>query len=279
LSHSWIKRNSRRFKNRWSAASKLEFGTNAVNAAATLYQVGYAVVTGLRKASGVGPTSLDRWFWLFAAALAYTTIYRFVPKDVFRRAKSLLEEQIRAQSYGAALTVIEEGIDKGSLERESLLWLEHCILRGVKSEVEQLLGECDGVYLDVLLLVPDPDDATKLHACASANTTQGINVRYLKAGSLSWEAMQTGRVRYDPDFQSSFGTSTVPRRSVLTIPIATADSPAPGAVKITSGRSHHFDDYEEQIAATLIPARRMLGVALTCRRRLLKEKPKHAGDS
>jgi hypothetical protein len=144
--------------------------------------------------------------------------------------------------------------------------IERAMLEAIKSEVEAIVADVEGVYLNASLIVPDPEDESRIKCINRANTARKIPKSYKKDGMLAWECMRTGEMQHDPSF-SKPGSEY---RSILCMPlyIDGDEIRGLGAVSIDHEHSHAFTGQEQAVKISLNPYLRMLELVLVLRDRI-----------
>jgi len=185
-----------------------------------------------------------------------------------RKRKWIEEDVRRARSISVAVSRIASGIAADQLREVELHQVSHGLLVAIRSEIETLVLDTEGIYVDVNLLVPDPSSDARLLVLNRANPDRHLNVSYKKEGMLVWETMQTGRYAYDPDFKSD---DEKPYRSILAFPLIFENKDrtikALGGISIDSSKAHHFDGLEKRLETKLLPYLTLLKLVLVCRGR------------
>jgi len=209
----WVKNRGRELRYRLAAASKWEFGINVVNIAAKTYQIYFlGVVYPLARLANRTITVNE--LLCVVGAMCYTTIYPFLPKTT--KKKWIQEEVRRAKSLGVAVSRLASEIDLGELTDVSSDRIIQGLLVSIRSEVEAIVVDTEGIYINVNLLMPHPTEETKLVVKNRANLDRDLDVPYDKSNLVVWRAMETKKAAYEPNFESK---GEKPYRCILAFPI------------------------------------------------------------
>jgi hypothetical protein len=234
---------------------------------AVAYQGFAAVYIGWWKQQGVVVHPL--WAVGFGAALVYATVYNLWLKQRLKRSKWETEERRRARSLSVSISRVAACARAGKFTPVDLDQVEHGLLAAIKSEVEAVVVDTEGIYLNVTLLIEDPTDATRLYGLNRAELDRDLHKSYPKDVMIAWRAMETGTFAYEPRFETR-----EPYRSILAIPIVLSDAGSTatslGALSIDSEREHHFDDREQRIERKLLPYVTLLKLVLVYRQLVMR---------
>jgi hypothetical protein len=144
------------------------------------------------------------------------------------------------------------------------------LLTAIRFDVETLVADQTGFYINVSLLVEDWEDEEKLRVVARANPSR-INRSYFKRDLFVATAMEEQKVR----FESNFAQAGKPYRSILAIPMileGEASLQTIGVISIDSGRRGEF--YQEvaiNLEQRLSPYVNLLGLLLVMQAELRKD--------
>ncbi len=240
----------RQARHRISSASKKQFVANLVNVAARCYQYWFAIYFAAAKF--LNWTVAPRSFGWFIAALVYSNLHTLLPSSLFENPKWVKEEVKRAKGLAVAVSILSRCVDPARLtELEKHTYVQG-ILVAMRSEVEKLIVDTEGIYINVNLLVVDPADESRLLVLNRANLDRALNVSYKKASMAAWIAMSQKHIECIGDYTDP----EKPYKSILAIPILEEKGRtirALGATSIDSARKHEFDDLEKEIEAKLLP--------------------------
>jgi len=236
---------SKFFENWWrraSAASK----TDAVLALCAFAAKVYAVVFALWMAAA----KLTTWdgpgagaFWAFVVALGFTTAQPYFPK---RESKKWIVEDVRRNlATGVAISKISSAIWNRRLRSEQKQDLFVRILSAIKSEVEGITGDNEGIYLNVSLLLID-DKGERLTVVCRANHDRPLS-SYRRTDLLVSQSLSTGEKYYEPE--CNFADK--PYRAILGMPLVAIPECCRalphGIVSIDSSQARCFDGLLEEI--------------------------------
>lgn len=238
--------------------SPIAAGADAINAIALLYQVGASGLLAWDKAVKVEPGAWT--VGLLAAAVGYSTLHKLVLKDRFKPKKWSIEEQRRAEAIGVAVSRLADGVRRNRMNEADLDRVERGLLEAMQSEVEAVVVDTEGIYLNVNLLIERRDGAA-LFCLNRADLHRDVHGSYPKDTMIAWRAMEAGRAKYEPDFR---GDGTRPYRSILAMPITMGDRSI-GAISIDSANLDHFRGAEGKIAQRLLPYVVLMKLALVYR--------------
>jgi hypothetical protein len=268
VSWTWPRRKARELRLRLDKASKVEFALNLCKLAAIVYQAYFALVLPVQRyAPERIPDRMQLGLWhvlfLLIAGL-YVTVSSLLPKDLFVRSKWLREDVRRAQSIGVAGSRLTRCIADGECRPDQFLQITQGLLVAIQSEVEALVVDTEGIYVNASLILEDFDPGY-LVVANRANLDRPNNVRYRREQLLAWTAMQQGRWAYEPNYT---GQAAKPYKSIIAFPILIGSgngNRAMGAVSIDSERPNHFDGLVERLETKMIPHLTLLSLTLTTR--------------
>ena len=119
------------------------------------------------------------------------------------------------------------------------------LLSAIKSEVERITGDNEGIYLNVSLLLLD-DKGDSLAVVCRANNDRPHNT-YRRSDLLVSDALLTGEKYYDPDCK----LADKPYKAILGMPLVSVPECSKplvhGVVSIDSSQTHCFDGFLEDI--------------------------------
>lgn len=257
----WLRPRLRELRSRLDRASKLEFLLDVVNLLAIVFQGLVTAYIGLYRQMGVVVHPL--WACSFAVALVYTTLYNLWLRQLFRRKKWEREERRRSQSISVSISRLAACVRAGSFGPVDLEQIEHNLLMAVLSEIEAIVVDTEGIYLNVTLLIENPSAPDRLYGLNRARRDRDLYKSYPKGGMVAWSAMESGKLAYNPSFDS-----TEPYRAILALPILLREGEGTrslGAISIDSEKDHHFDDREKKIELKLLPHMTLLKLVLVYR--------------
>jgi hypothetical protein len=186
-----------------------------------------------------------RAFWVFAIALAFTTLLPYLPRRESK--KWIIEDVRRTMATGVAISGITSAIWNRKLRPEQRNVLFGGLLSAIKSEVEGITGDNEGIYLNVSLLLLD-DGGGNLAVVSRANNDRPLS-SYRKADLMISQALLNGEKCYEPDCK----LADKPYKAVLGLPlVSTPECSKPlvhGVVSIDSSKAHCFDGLLDDIEA------------------------------
>jgi hypothetical protein len=195
---------------------------------------------------------------MFVAAMVWLKAYPLFPKPGSR--KWSREEAGRAAKVGVAVSKITGAVFKKNLLQTELHEICLGLLSAVKSEVEAMTGDKEGLYFNVSLLVEDPDDNLRVKVFARVDQNRQNN-SYIKKELLIEESFRT---------RKSINISECkiegrPYRSIFGYPLFSSLSTGMtflGVVTIDSSEPHHFDGIMDAIDTKLLPYISLLKLAI-----------------
>jgi hypothetical protein len=252
---------SKFFKNWWrraSAASK----TGALLALCVFAAKVYVVVFTLWMATAKitawsGPGA--RAFWVFVFALGITTVQPYLPKRV--STKWIVEDVRRNLATGVAVSGITSAIWNRQLRPEQKHDLFVRLLSAIKSEVEGITGDNEGIYFNVSLLSLDENGGTLTVVCR-ANPDRPLR-SYRVVDMLVSQTLSTGKMFYEPDCK----LADKPYKAILGIPLVSVHENCKplvhGIVSIDSAQAHCFDGLLEDIENKILMYISILKLVIT----------------
>nr|WP_281719506.1 hypothetical protein [Nitrosomonas nitrosa] len=241
----------KRLWRRLGKASKTEFALDSINTIALGYQGYISVIIAASKLGkdAVGPIHGA----LFLAAFAYTFVHRGLLKDLFQKKKWKAESIRRSQAIGVALSQLANNVRTNKFTTTSLHQIEQGLLSAMKSEVESVLGDSEGIYLSVNLIVEDRPSTELLIVLNRSNLDRELYKTYPKDDSMiAWQAMKANGFKYVSNYKQDNGK---PYRSILAFPIVSHADGKPqslGAISIDSSIAGHFDGHENKLETVLL---------------------------
>lgn len=245
-------------------ASKTEFALDSLNIVAITYQ--FAASAWFAWARTEATTINPIYAWIFVLATCYSFAHRVWLKDLFKKKKWNIESSRRTQGIAIALSRLANGVRSNQFTPIELHQIELGLLNAMKSEVESLLGDSEGMYLAVNLIVEDHVNPLCLYALNRTNLDRELYKTYPKSDSMvAWKAMKTKARSYDADFNTN---GEKPYRAILAFPIIShigGKTKSVGAISIDSSAPRHFDGYEDKLELVLTPYIAMEKLVLTYR--------------
>ncbi len=230
-----------------------------------------------------GWSSHHHWAaWTFGFSLIYSdAIYPWVLKDKFVARKWPRELRIRCEALMIAGSALARFFDIGKVDPGEMAQIYQTVLSAVRSEVESMLHDRDGVYLNATMLVEDVARTDCLRVVARARPRGQIGRLHEKGGMLAWEAMRSQKWKYVDDYTPSGNEAF---RSIMAFPVVLNRSGGDvsiGVVCIDSTEPRHFSGFESDIAVRISPYLATLKLTLVCERvlsaRRSRERKKEAG--
>lgn len=265
----WLRTCSSFPKRLWRSlgkASKTEFALDIGNTIALLYQ-GYVSVALAASQVQSGTVNPIHGFF-FVAAFTYSFIHRAWLKDLFQKKKWKTESIRRSQAIAVALSMLANCVRNGKFSAITLHQIEQGLLFAMKSEVETVLGDSEGIYLAVNLIVEDRQSSESLLVLNRSNVDRDLYKTYPKADSMiAWRAMSNQAFNYEPKYRQD---SSKPYRAILAFPIVSHDdgkTKSLAAISIDSSITGHFDGHENKLETTLLPYLSIQKLILTYRQK------------
>jgi len=118
------------------------------------------------------------------------------------------------------------------------------LLSAVKSEIEGIIGDHEGIYCNVSLLLEDRGDY--LSVVCRSNQDRPL-AQYRKSDLLISDVLVSGEIHYEPD--CNFADK--PYKAIFALPLVSAPEGSKmftnGIVSIDSSQAHCFDGLEEEV--------------------------------
>jgi hypothetical protein len=244
------------------AASKVDFVLNLLSLCAKAYLAWFPIAAGLNKY--VIPAK--KWYsfgWLIAA-LVFNAVYPLIPKP---KVKKWRQEEIRRVRFiSVAISQLTSSARSRRFVQTEFDRITQGLLAAIRSEVEALVLDTEGIYINVNLLVPAEDDpANKLTVLNRANLDRPVHVSYSRSNMLIARAMDLKQMVYEPDFS----LQDKPYRSILALPLLFEERgqviDVLGVVSIDSERPDHFCGIQKALEVRVTPYLSLLKLALVCR--------------
>ena len=196
---------------------------------------------------------------MFVVALGYVTAQPYFPKRVLK--KWVIEDLRRTKVLAVAVSEISSSIWNHRLTPEGKHELFVKLLSAIKSEVEGITGDHQGIYFNVALLLLDDRDES-LNVVCRANHDRPLT-SYRKTDLLVSDVLSTGEALYVADCQFS----DKPYRAIFAIPLVFGPEHSKmfvsGVVSIDSSERNHFDGLEDEIETKTLPYISMLKLVIT----------------
>jgi hypothetical protein len=210
------------------------------------------------------------WYGLFLGTLGFSTVHPYLPKPISQ--KWVKEDLRRTRALGVAVSEITSAMWNRAMKPDQLQALFAKLLSTVKSEIEDMTGDQQGMYLNVSLFLQDGDD--RLRAVCRANPDRGHS-SYKRGELLISECLKSGQTFYEPDFKSA----DKPYKSIFAVPLLfkpenSRTCPA-GILSIDSEESHAFDHLKDEIETKTLPYVSLLTLAIVTDQTLKNGKGRH----
>jgi hypothetical protein len=253
---------------RWSSASKFDFAVNLVVIAARAYQVYLAYALARPKLGGDPISGVE--VALAVPALVIPSIQTLIPR--FAKKRWITEDVKRARSVGVAVSRLAAGIRSGAFSEVELHQVFLGLLTAIRSQVEALVADTEGIHIKVCLVVPDPQDETRLLVLSRSDGDRRYPVSYPREDLVAWSAIQSRRFSYSRSLPPREGKEY---KCIIAYPILSDEGRGNirplGSVSIDSTRSHHFDGLEGKMETRLLPYIQLLQLSLICHERHTQE--------
>lgn len=205
---------------------------------------------------------LPPWVFLYASAVLYPPIHRAILVGRFKNRRLMSVERERPIILSAAITQIKDLLNPELTENgrtTAAREAQRKILNAIVGEIESLVADSDGVYVEASLIVQHRSQEDRLQCIQRAKGHRDVPKDYRKAGMLAWRAMEELLRVHEPDFE---GTKY---RSILCFPLYVRPNGQDldnvtvlGAVSIDHGIAFEFDGLEDQIEERISPYLRLL---------------------
>ena len=144
--------------------------------------------------------------------------------------------------------------------------MEHGLLTAMLSEVEAVVVDVEGIYLNMTLLI---EDTQRPHAALWAQSRQQRSRYWSKKAIPRWTWWLGERWKQAATPTTPRSRPPKPYHSILAVPILLRDAAglpsSLGAVSIDSEKEHHFDYLEQRIERKLLPYVTLLKLVLVYR--------------
>ena len=201
--------------------------------------------------------------YVYLAAVLFVPIYRtyLISRFRNRRLESLEKDRpIVLSSAIGQLSHLMRAAD--GREREMLVaHAQRRLLSAILTEVESLVVDTEGVYVEVNLLVPHPTDEDQLRCIERAKSRRDIPKDYAKKGMLAWRCIDEISRQHEPDYEPERGQQY---RSILCFPLYVRPPGTDdlvhvfGAVSVDHGKAFEFDGIEDDLEERISPYLRLL---------------------
>lgn len=226
---------------------------------ATLYTVFAPTKLAYERYTQKVPTELVAWqIYIFVIAIFWTKLYPVLPKPGIRKWRQ--EEASRASHVYVAASRLTSALAAKNLLQTDLQAVCQGILSAMKSEVEALMGDKEGLYFNVSLLLEEHDDGNRVYVFTRVDQNRQ-NSSYLKKDLLIAPSFSTGKCIYIPECH----LTDRPYKCIFGYPLFSQLSSGMtflGAVTIDSSEPRHFDGLELSIETKLLPYISLLKLAI-----------------
>jgi hypothetical protein len=256
-------------KHRAKGSSKSEAALAFINLAAKTYGIYFTFWVAAGKFIVTNNASIvieQNSLLYFFLASAYLVIHPFIPKG--KNTKWVKEETRRIRMISVAMANIATAINDGKHTETQAQEIIEGTLGAIKSEIETIIVDSDGVNVHVSLLIEHEQEHGLLRVIGRAQK----NRRYRnlpKEGAIVWRAMENNHYEYEPDYEEK-GREY---KSILAFPVALAceqgnnEETVIGGLTIDSSEKYHFNAILDKIEIRLQPYLNMLALALVLRLR------------
>ncbi|MDX2179655.1 MAG: hypothetical protein SFV18_08695 [Bryobacteraceae bacterium] len=199
-------------------------------------------------------------------AVLYAGLYKWILSDWFKPEQFAVEERRRLERIAVGIDALAHWAISGVVTEAGLQRIEDGALHTILSEVEKQVGDVEGIYLNVSLIVEHPTDPARLLCINRADLNRPVPKAYLKTERVVWPCIERGEVVNVPAHQP---VGDEKYRSILAMPL---DSTRPGgvsivgAVTIDSSVPGHFLDIQGSLRSPLSPALKLLAACVEGRR-------------
>jgi hypothetical protein len=264
-------------------ASKTEAVVYLLRNAAVIFQIYFAWVLARARVNNETPSALVIYFYL--GSIVVMTAAHFIPPRAFRANKRTIEAITRASSYAAALDSLTKALSQQSMRATDFQRVIQNILISIVSELEAMFGDVDGTeFMAVLWQWSPSPDALRVVGSSIPHIPQDRD--FPSKPLIATRALTMNQHAYESERKSD--TSELEEwkdyHCVLAYPIGHLDARASAALSIKSRRPGHFDGHIQQVYGRLLPAIKLIGLALECRTRYgsetqsLTKEPTHAAE-
>lgn len=259
----------RNIANRLRGASKIQFLCDIVNLTAIVYVLyfGYKIANSRVDKNVVIPTIN---ILIFYSASVYTIIHRLIlPYFLKKSEKWIQAHRSRHRKFAVALIRLTKCIISGKTPMEEIVEIENGILSAMLSNVEEVVVDIEGIYLNITILMNHQRNNDMLVSVNRAKKERPCK-EYPKKDLLAWKAMIKKTKQYNPDFSSEVDDPR-PYKCILAIPIisrSSGDEEALGAISIDSEVRDHFNGIIDEIVLRLLPYFTLLRLLLFYRQKI-----------
>jgi hypothetical protein len=252
------------FIRRWlrnaGAISKTDAILKVLQIFCLFYQIGFLIYLPASKYLGWASPERYRWFITFIFAFIYGQVFPYLPRT---KSKKWHKAEIsRLKSTNVAISQITACIRENRFQDADLLDISGRLLKAIQLEVEALVVDSEGIYINATLMIEDVVNPDNLRVLNRAKSDRA-NPSYPKKDLLVWAAMEEKQRKYLAE--CSWANKDYHCILALPIVIENIDGAAQsiGVVSIDSGRQHDFDDIDEQIETRLLPYVSLLKLLLS----------------
>lgn len=196
---------------------------------------------------------------MFILALGFITVLPYMPKR--KSTKWVREDVKRNLTTGVAVSGITSAIWNHQLRPEQKQDLFVRLLSAIKSEVEGITGDNEGIYFNVSLLSLDANGGTLTVVCR-ANPDRPLR-SYRVEEMLVSQTLSTGKMFYEPDCK----LADKPYKAILGMPLVSVHENCKplvhGIVSIDSAQAHCFDGLLEDIENKILMYLCLLKLVIT----------------
>ena len=245
------------------ATSKTDATLKLLQIICIFYQIGFSVYLPASKYLNWTSSERYRWFVIFVVAFLYTQLFPNLPKTATKKWRRA--EISRLKATNVAISQITACIREDRFQDADFLDISGRLLAAIQLEVEALVVDTEGSYINATLMIEDETKPDNLRVLKRANSDRA-NPSYPKEGLTVWEAMQENQRKYLPDYTGM----NKDYHCILALPIVIEDKDgiarSIGVVSIDSGRVRDFNGIDEQIETRLLPYVSLLKLLLSLRK-------------
>jgi hypothetical protein len=234
---------------------------NGFNIGSRAYQWVFAALLGLKPDVAQSGSYAVCFFF---ASVFYSTLHGFImPLTSTLSTRWSAHENQTASYLANSIEQIRHSLGQSipfdALHRERFI---HGILTTINSHVERWIVESAGMYINVSLLIEDPEDPSRLAVIARAHPNRQ-NVSYPKTSLFAWGKCWKPKTVY---YAAEFSDNSKPYKCILLVPLkiqaANGNKSVVGVISIDSSKTHHFDGLEFEIESKLLPELSLLKLAI-----------------
>jgi hypothetical protein len=175
----------------------------------------------------------------------------------FRSKRLDVVEKDRPVILSAAIAALTKHVNENDGDNSS--HAARKILIAILSEVETLIADTEGVYVEVNLLVPHPTDDNMMRCIERAKGRRDLPRDYPKKGMIAWRCMEEVKPQHQPNYTPERNQAY---HSILCFPLYSTSGSGEtiifGVVSIDHGKPYEFDGIEDELEERILPYLRLL---------------------